>query len=181
MSRWRPAMRHDAPVGPATTQPHGGRLGWLPGDGEFYPGSHRSGIDSAGVSESRQQRRARERRAAKEATRAGPNTPAAPPERREAKRERVVDIELYRLVIAYGPAEIEVSWSAEWGLRDDGIGTEDSNENLAELVEAVLEDLRPLSERYTLRLEWELGGDPPKGKTLEDAVAERDVTLPQPG
>uniref|UniRef100_UPI003F496B6E hypothetical protein n=1 Tax=Amycolatopsis sp. CA-096443 TaxID=3239919 RepID=UPI003F496B6E len=131
------------------------------------------------MSESRQQRRARERREAKDATRPGPNSPAAPQEDRGAKRERVVDIELYRLVIAYSPAEVEVSWSAEWGLRDDGIGTEDSSEDLAELVDAVLEDLRPLAERYTLRLEWELGGDPPKGKTLEEAVAEWGVTLPE--
>ncbi|WP_410646522.1 hypothetical protein [Amycolatopsis sp. cmx-4-54] len=131
------------------------------------------------MSESRQQRRARERREAKEATRLGPSITPAPPDNVEMRREQVVDIELYRLVIAYSPAEVEVSWSAEWGLRDDGIGTEDSSEDLAELVAAVLEDLRPLAERRTLRLEWELGGDPPKGTTLEDAVAEWGVTLPQ--
>lgn len=129
------------------------------------------------MSESRQQRRARERREAKAATRPGPNITPAAPESLGVKRERVVDIELYRTVFD-DPGETYVSWGAEWGLRDDSVGTEDSNENLAELIDAILEDLRPLAERYTLRLEWDLDGDPPEGKTVADAVAEWGVTLP---
>ncbi|WP_409496734.1 hypothetical protein [Amycolatopsis sp. cmx-11-12] len=83
------------------------------------------------------------------------------------KHERVIDIELYRTVFN-DPGETYVSWGAEWGLRDDSVGTEDSSEDVA----AVLEDLRLLADCYTVRLEWQLGGDPPEGKTVADAVAE---------
>lgn len=89
----------------------------------------------------------------------------------------MVDIELYRTVFD-DPGETYVSWGAEWGLRDDSVGVEDSNENLADLVADILEDLRSWTDRYSLRLEWDLSGDPPDNGTVADAVAEWNVTLP---
>ena len=35
-----------------------------------------------------------------------------------------------------------VSWSAEWGLRDDSVGTEDSNEDMHQLIRDIIEDAR---------------------------------------
>ncbi|UKD50938.1 hypothetical protein L3Q65_01180 (plasmid) [Amycolatopsis sp. FU40] len=132
------------------------------------------------MSESRQQRRARERREAKEALRPNPTLAAPPPsepEASEVNQERAVEIDLYRTV-SDDPGDASVSWDAEWGLSDDSV-TEDCSEDLAELVDAIVENLRPLAERCALRLEWDLYGDPPEGKTLKDAVAECKVTLPE--
>jgi hypothetical protein len=85
------------------------------------------------VSESRQQLRARERREAKEATRPGPRIPEAP-ETAAVKQDRVVEVEPNRIVFDDDPAEVYVSWHAEWGLRDSSVSTEDSSEDLAALV-----------------------------------------------
>jgi hypothetical protein len=130
------------------------------------------------VSESRQQRRARERREAKEATRPGPRIPEAP-ETAAVKQDRVVEVELNRMVFDDDPAEVYVSWHAEWGLRDSSVGTEDSSEDLAALVESVLSDQRSMTDRYIVRLEWTLGGDPPEGETVDEAVVELGVRLPE--
>lgn len=139
-----------------------------------------TGVDTAAVSESRQQRRARERREAKHATRPRPHIqhPAGTPDTSGAPQQRVVEIELNRMVFNDDPADTYVTWHAEWGLRGDDVGIEDSNDDLAELVSSVLQDLRQRAERDTLRLEWELGGDPPTGKTVADAVADGGVQLP---
>lgn len=94
------------------------------------------------------------------------------------KRERVVEVELNRTVFDDDPDDVYVSWHAEWGLRDDSTGTEDSSEDLAELVAAVLEDLRPMTDRYTVRLEWTVDGDPPEGTTIEAEIAGLGVQLP---
>lgn len=122
------------------------------------------------ASESRQQRRARERSEVKAATRPGVRT--------LPKRELIIDVELHRGMHddSYG---IYVSWYAEWGVRDDSSGVEDSSEDLAELVEGILEDARRWADRYSVRLVWTLEGDEPDGKTIADAVAELGVTLPK--
>lgn len=119
--------------------------------------------------ESRQQRRARERRERKQATRPGPNLP-----------ERVVEVELNRTVIDDGPGEAEVWWCAVWGLRGDSSGTEDSSDDLAGLVAAIINDLQlGLGSRYVIRLDWMIGGDPPDGERVEDAITELGVRLPE--
>jgi hypothetical protein len=94
-----------------------------------------------------EQHRARERRKIKEATRPGPRIPEAP-ETAAVKQDRVVE------VFDDDPAEVYVSWHAEWGLRDRFVSTEDSSEDLAALVESVLSDLRSMTDRYIVRLEW---------------------------
>ncbi|SFW11459.1 hypothetical protein [Amycolatopsis australiensis] len=129
------------------------------------------------MSETRQQRRARQRREAKDATRPGPRPPAASGGT-AAKRERIIDVELNRTLFDDDPADVYVSWHAEWGIRDDSTGTEDSSEDLAELVAAVLEDLRSMAEHNTVRVEWTIGGDPPEGSTIEAEIAALGVTLP---
>ncbi|MGX7829818.1 hypothetical protein ACTG9Q_32530 [Actinokineospora sp. 24-640] len=69
----------------------------------------------------------------------------------------------------------EVSWMAEWGLRDDSMGGED----LAEFVATIVEDARRLwSDRYKLTIEWTLDGDPLPGGIVQDAVTAAGVTLP---
>ena len=67
---------------------------------------------------------------------------------------------------------------AEWGLRDDSTGVEDSNEDLQQLNDDLIEDGGRWTDRYDLTIEWELSGDAPPGKTLHDMVAEAGVTLP---
>ena len=70
------------------------------------------------------------------------------------------------------PADTYVSWHAEWGLRD-------SSEDLAVLVESVLSDVRSMTDRCTVRLEWIVDGDPPEGKTIADVITELGVQLPE--
>jgi hypothetical protein len=64
-------------------------------------------------------------------------------------------------------------------VRDSGEGTEDTGADLAVLVRDILDDLRPRAERFTVRLEWTLGGTPPEGTTIAGAVAKTGVTLPK--
>lgn len=94
-------------------------------------------------------------------------------------QERVVEVELNRMVFDDDPTDTYVSWHAEWGLRDSDVGTEDSSEDLAELVEAVLVDVRSMTDRYPVRLEWTVGGDPPEGTTIEAEIGELGVRLPE--
>lgn len=129
------------------------------------------------MKESRQQRRARERAEAK-ATRP-PQPPAAatgapiPP-----RRPHVLEVELSRF---YFPGDDEpVTWSARWGLRDDPVGTEDSNEDVRQLISDIIEDVRcQWTDRHDLTIEWDVSGDAPPGKTVEDMLAELGVTLPE--
>lgn len=81
----------------------------------------------------------------------------------------------------YFPADEEepVSWSAEWGLRDDPVGTEDSNEDVHQLINDIIEDARRWTDRYDLTIDWTLSGDSPRGKTVEDMLTELGVTLPE--
>jgi hypothetical protein len=83
--------------------------------------------------------------------------------------------ELNRMVFDDDPAEVYVSWHAEWGLRDSSVGSED----LAALAESVLSDQRSMTDRYIVRLEWTLSGDPPDGETVDEAVVELGVRLPE--
>lgn len=107
----------------------------------------------------------------REATWPGPQLPAKP--------QRVIDIELHRVVFDDDPADTYVSWHAEWGLRGSSSGTEHSSEDLTELVTSVTNDARRMYDRSTLHLEWALDGDAPAGQTVADAVAECDVQLPK--
>jgi hypothetical protein len=68
------------------------------------------------------------------------------------------------MVIEEDPGVPEVPWYAEWGLRGSSSGTEHSSADLAEIVEAVLDETRSLTDRYTVRLDWELTGEPPGGR-----------------
>ena len=127
------------------------------------------------MKESRQQRRARERAAAKAAQRRQPPpTPTSAPS--PPRRPRVLEVQLSRF---YFPGDEEpVSWAAEWGLRDDPVGTEDSNEDVQQLINDIIEDARQWTERYELTIEWTLSGDAPHGKTVQDTLTELGVTLP---
>lgn len=120
------------------------------------------------MSETRQQRRARERQKAKRQTGRGPNI---------VKPVRVYDVELYR----NNPIDDgdDVSWYAEWGLRDSSIGTEDSSEDLAELIASIIDDLRGESARFTVHVAWHIDGDPPPEGTIREAIAAENVELPE--
>lgn len=128
------------------------------------------------MEESRQQRRARERAERKAAHRSqSPQTPTsaiAP-----TKRPHVLEVELSRF---YFPDDEEepVSWAATWGLRDNSVGTEDSNEDVQQLIGDIVEDARRWTDRYDLTIEWELSGDSPPGKSIEDVLEELGVALP---
>lgn len=125
------------------------------------------------MSESRQQRRSRERAEAKAASRPGP-TPAGEP----VRTSRVLEVELDRIAGDEDDPDY-VAWAATWGLREDSVGHEDSSENLSKLVEAILHDARASwGERYELRIEWIVGGDAPAGRTVDDAIAATGITLP---
>lgn len=118
------------------------------------------------MGETRQQRRARERAAAKAARGPGANFPPL---------EIVVELFRYADEDDDGPY---AWWVAQWAPRDSGVGTEDSNEVLEELVASVLEDCRSWMTRYDVRLEWVVDGDAPGGRTMAEAVREAGVTLP---
>ena len=132
------------------------------------------------MGESRQQRRARERAEAKAADRTGrhpvPVEAAAPDGDGVSRPSQVLDVALYRFVDPDDPDG--VTWSAEWGLRDEEVGVEDNSESLQEVVDAVLQDARELVADYDLQIAWEIDGDPPRGQTVKDAIATLGVTLP---
>lgn len=99
--------------------------------------------------------------------------PVPPP-----RSPHVLEVDLSRL---YFPDDEEepVSWAAEWGLRDDPVGTEDSNVDVQQLIVDLLEDARrQWADRYDLSIEWELSGDAPRGKSVQDMLTELGVTLP---
>lgn len=123
-----------------------------------------------GMTESRQQRRARERAERKAATRPGLNLPPPP------RRPGVADVELHRMVDDEDPTWM--GWHAEWGIRGQSVGVEDSAPDLAAIVAGVLDDLRSYRRWDIVRIEWSLGGDKPPGQTVADAVAAAGVTLP---
>lgn len=109
-----------------------------------------------GVSESRQQRRARERSERKDAGR-GARSAGVGPVRRPVRHYA---IEVHRHVFDEQDYD-GVWWGAEAGLTDDSVGYDhESREDLAELLAEVVEDAR---ERwgawYDLRLEWTLTGE----------------------
>lgn len=103
------------------------------------------------MKEPRRQRRARERAEAKAARRAQP-PPAAVSPPAPSRRPRVLEVQLSRF---YFPDDEDepVSWSAEWGLRDDSVGTEDSNEDVHQLIRDIIEDARRWTDRYDLTIE----------------------------
>ncbi|MHA6803651.1 hypothetical protein [Salinifilum ghardaiensis] len=92
------------------------------------------------------------------------------------KPTQVVDVELHRVADPEGP---EVTgWTARWGLHGSDRSSADHDEDLAELLRAILDDLVPLSEFYTLTLAWQLGGTAPEGHTVAEAIADAGITLP---
>lgn len=103
---------------------------------------------------------------------------AATPDSPKPRRRAVLDVRLDRIEGEDSEGSY-VSWAAEWGLRDDETGVEDGNEDVHQLVSDIIEDVRQSwGRRYDLALEWEIGGDAPAGKTVEDMIAEAGVTLP---
>ena len=65
------------------------------------------------------------------------------------------------------------------GLHDDAVGTEDSNEDVQQLIYDIVEDARRWTDRCDLTIEWELSGDAPHGRTVEDVLSKLGVTLPE--
>lgn len=114
------------------------------------------------MSESRQQRRARERAERKNAGRT--TTPAGAgsvPVASVSRPVRGYTVEVYRHEFDEQDEDDGVWWGAEVGLTDDSVGYEhESREDLAELLAEVVEDARERwGSRYDLRLEWTLTGD----------------------
>lgn len=89
-----------------------------------------------------------------------------------------MEVELNRTVSDGDPTGTYVSWHAEWGLPGSNSATEDSRDDLAELVAAVLRNVQGMTDRCTVRLEWTIGGDAPEGSTIEAEIAELGVELP---
>ncbi|MHA6801786.1 hypothetical protein [Bounagaea algeriensis] len=88
----------------------------------------------------------------------------------------MVDIELHRTVDEHDP---EVTgWTAHWQMGEASRGRQDHDEDLAALLTAILTDLAPLGEYYTLTLAWQLGGQAPAGHTVAEAVAATGLSLP---
>jgi hypothetical protein len=92
-------------------------------------------------------------------------------------RQRVLDVELCRYIDG-DDGEMYAEWQAEWGLRDESVGTEDSSEDLQQLVADVISDARRWTDRYELTVAWTLRGDADAGKTVWDMVTELGVILP---
>ncbi|MEV6913221.1 hypothetical protein [Amycolatopsis sp. NPDC051071] len=117
------------------------------------------------MSESGEQRRARELAALRATHRPVP--------RATPKLERVIEIKLRS---DENKTQGRPLWSAEWSLRGTNLGIERSDEDIAALVENVLEDARLLAEHYAVRLEWSLAdevieGGAMAGVTLPDSVS----------
>ncbi|MGH3423926.1 MAG: hypothetical protein ACRDO8_04305 [Nocardioidaceae bacterium] len=93
------------------------------------------------------------------------------------RKERVLEVALTRDVDPDDPEQ--VAWAAEWGLQDDDVGIEDTNEDLQELVDAITEDARSQwADRYDLTIEWTLDGDRPAQGSIAEAVAQSGIILP---
>jgi hypothetical protein len=102
--------------------------------------------------------------------------------------ERTILLELNRHV--EDPAEYDsvdelddepdeyVNWSAEWWLEGSSSSTMHGELDLQELVDGITSDLAGRGDCYTFRLNWTLGGEPPADGTVEDAIAEIGVVLP---
>ena len=138
------------------------------------------------MTESRQQRRARERaeaKAARRSTRPGTPSPAPAAEALGLRRPRVLEVELTRLVDDDAEdGDDPVTWHAEWALRDDSVATEDSGQDLGELIDGVTEDAAAQwGSRYDLTIEWELNSADrlPEGQTIEGIIEGLGVTLPR--
>lgn len=111
------------------------------------------------MEESREQRRARERAEAKAARRSQPpRVPTSPVA--SAKSPHVLEVELSRFYFPDNEDE-PVSGAATWGLRDSSVGTEDSNEDVQQLIRDIIEDARRWTDCYDLTIERELSGDSP--------------------
>lgn len=93
------------------------------------------------------------------------------------KRSTVMQVKLDRLVDDEDPDD--VGWYAEWGIRDDSVGTEDSAEDLRELVAGIASDVHRWTPQYDVTIEWLIGGDAPEGSTVEKEIARLGVTLPR--
>ncbi|WP_198283893.1 hypothetical protein [Saccharomonospora azurea] len=72
-----------------------------------------------------------------------------------------MEIELFRTVCDDDPEDSYVSWHAEWSLQGSSSGTEDNDEDLTVLVDAILADVHPMADRYVLRLDrrWRPGAE----------------------
>ena len=127
------------------------------------------------MSESRQQRRARERAEQKTASRPGPRVQQS--SAAAVRRPHVVVASLNRFVDDEDPDW--VCWSCEYELRGESVGIDDSgNPDLHDVVNGVLDYARRWSDRYDITIEWTVDGDPPEDGTVEDAIAALGVTLP---
>lgn len=133
------------------------------------------------MTESRQQRRARERSEAKAATRATtvPQSISAPSISAPStvRPTRTYAVEVFHEEFDEGGEDDGVWWGAEGGLENDLTGIDfESREDLAGLVDEIVEEARSSwGDRFDLRLEWRLIGSP---ISLRDAAAEAGFTLP---
>lgn len=95
------------------------------------------------------------------------------------EREMVYEVELHRVFFPDDP-EDPVSWSAEWAPQGSDSATEDNTENLADLVAAIVGDIRAFARQLgrPVRVHWQLSGDAPAGGTIADAMTAEGVILP---
>lgn len=89
------------------------------------------------------------------------------------------EVELQRIFVDDDP-EDPISWAAGWAPAGSSEATEDSTEDLAGLIEAIVQDARELGRRKggPVRIEWLLVGGAPVGGTVADAVAAEGVACP---
>ncbi len=91
-------------------------------------------------------------------------------------QQHVFEVELQRIFVEDDP-EDPVSWAAEWAPAGSSEATEDNTEDLAGLVEAIVQDAREFGRRKggSVRIAWLLLGDAPIGGTVADAVAAEGI------
>lgn len=92
------------------------------------------------------------------------------------KRNAVIEVKLERFAEDDDPED--TGWFAEWGIRDDSAGTEDSAESLHDLVASITQDISRWTDRYDVTIEWSISGDTPEGSTVENEIRRLGVTLP---
>ncbi|WP_146098692.1 hypothetical protein [Nocardia nova] len=122
------------------------------------------------MTESRQQRRARERAEQKAAARTGPNYHAGTD--RHAAESAAVSVEVGLRWNEDRNRPGDSYWSAEWGERDSDAVVVESAESFEEMLDIVRTDLAERWEGYVVEIEWTLD------RAAEKELARSAIELP---
>lgn len=126
------------------------------------------------MTESRQQRRARERAERKATSRPGPNPRHVPEVGDAAPGSTTIEVDVRWNADRQRPEESY--WSVEWGEIDSECGFLESGEIFDELIEMVLTDLAERWHACELKVEWTL--DSAAQAQCESSAIDLPVRLP---